>query len=133
MSRRLIRFSTAAHTSYVVRQDSGAFAGSNSSTQFSAVRSSVGAVFKNPGQIAEGIQLRFLGRLNQAVNHCAGLGTQRGVAWIVSGSAPVWMSTRSSPHWILAAVSATAGLTETSAKNTSFSDTAAWNTFLCQL
>ena len=57
----------------------------------------------------------------------------RMIVWIVSGSAPVWMSTRSSPHWILAAISATAGLTETSAKHTSFSDTAAWNTFLCQL
>ena len=57
----------------------------------------------------------------------------RMIVWIVSWSAPAWMSTRSSPHWILAAVSAAAGLTETSAKHTSFSDTAAWNTFLCQL
>ena len=32
-----------------------------------------------------------------------------------------------------AAVSAAAGITGTSAKHTLFSDTAAWNTFLCQL
>lgn len=55
------------------------------------------------------------------------------IARIDSGSAPVWMFTRSAPHSILATVSATAGLTETSTKRTSFSDTAAWNTFLCQL
>ena len=57
----------------------------------------------------------------------------RMIAWIVSGFAPVWMSTRSSPHWILTAVSVAVGLIETSAKHTSFSDTAAWYTFLCQL
>ena len=35
--------------------------------------------FQNPGQIAEGIQPCFLDRLNQAVNHRAGLGAQRDV------------------------------------------------------
>ena len=57
----------------------------------------------------------------------------RMIARIVSGSALVWMSTRNSPHWTHAAISAAAGITGASAKHTSLSDTAAWNTFLCQL
>lgn len=35
--------------------------------------------FQNPSQIAEGIQLCFPGRLNQAVNHRTDLGAQRSV------------------------------------------------------
>ncbi len=35
--------------------------------------------FQNPGQIVERIQSRFLGRLDQAVDHRAGLGAQRGI------------------------------------------------------
>ncbi len=35
--------------------------------------------FQNPGQIVEGIQPSFLGCLDQAVNHRAGLGAQRGI------------------------------------------------------
>ena len=34
---------------------------------------------QNPGQIAKGIQSRFLSRLDQAVDHRAGLGAQRGI------------------------------------------------------
>ena len=73
----LNRISTAAHKSYVVGQDSGAFAGSSGTAQPSTIRSNVGAVSNNPGQIAEGIQLCFLGRLNQAVNHRTDLGANR--------------------------------------------------------
>lgn len=35
--------------------------------------------FQNPGQIAEGLQPRFLGCLNQTVDHRVGLGAQRNV------------------------------------------------------
>ena len=35
--------------------------------------------FQNPSQIAEGIQLCFPGRLNQALNHRTDLGAQRSV------------------------------------------------------